>query len=251
MPPLEMKLSAVVVIRDGRAVLGPLDLVLRPGEFLTVVGPNGAGKSTLLAVLAGSLPPSSGTIGPPSREGNRRPAVLLQHHDFVPAIPFTVADVVGFANPAGLPGKELARVMDLTGVARLADRPYRDLSGGERRRVQLARLMAQSADMLLLDEPTAGLDPASQEGLLDLIDRLHASTGRTVVQVTHQIERVSPRCTSVALLAQGRLLAHGPPARVFTDELLSKLYGIPMAVVSRGGRTGALPLAFPGRLGSP
>ncbi|NQU43302.1 ATP-binding cassette domain-containing protein, partial [bacterium] len=167
-----VELMQAQVQRDGRTLLGPLDMRIEADEFWGIVGPNGAGKSTLLKVLAGALSLTSGTIhfsncDSPRSWIRRNVGLLFQHHDFLPDLPFTVEDVVGFGRsgragigrPLGKSDREAVRcaLADL-GLESFRKRLYRELSGGERQKVQLARLVAQEAVLLLLDEPTAGLD---------------------------------------------------------------------------------------------
>ena len=186
-----VELSDVVIRRRRTVTLGPLSLRVRRGEFWGVVGPNGAGKSTLLRTVAGMERPVSGeahTLGLPAagRSGRaalrRRVGFLFQHHDFLPDVPLLVGDVVMFGR-AGLPGtgrsyrredREAARAaIERMGLGELRERLYRELSGGERQKVQLARLLAQEPDIMLLDEPTAGLDLDWQERLTQTIGRMH------------------------------------------------------------------------------
>jgi len=245
-------LESVAVRRGGRTILGPLDLSLAAGEFVGVVGPNGAGKSTLLRVLAGSERPQAGTgtlLGeslPLSRSAahavRRRLAYLPQRHETNPELPFTVRDVVEFGQ-AGLPAAEQTtaavdealRVMELDEFGK---RLYHELSGGEQQKVQLARLWVRQAELLLLDEPTAGLDPDRCERLTETVQQL-AGGGRTVVMVTHDIHDLPPCCSRVLLLREGKLFAVGPPETTLTDATLSALYGCRMHVSRHAGRYAA------------
>jgi len=242
------ELREAAVRRGGRTLLGPVSLRIGRGEFWGIAGPNGAGKTTLLKVLAGLLPPSEGHASGPPRG---RIGVLLQHHAFLPDLPFTVEDVAlfgrtgiaGLGRPFRPEDREAAReALDRLGLGGMKDRLYRDLSGGEQKKAQLARLLAQDADLLLLDEPAAGLDLAAQEQMTLLAGDLHRRTGRTFVMVTHEIDRLPAECGRVLLLREGRVLAAGPPREVFLPETLSALYGCPMEVVSRGNRFHAFSL---------
>lgn len=232
-------LVGAAVRRGHRSVLGPLDLALASGEFVGIVGPNGAGKSTLLRVLAGIEPPlgNGSLFGEPLPLARRsalavrqRLAYLPQRHETTTELPFTVRDVIEFGR-AGLPADEAAlteaiRVMEL---ADFTDRLYHELSGGEQQKVQLARLWARRADLFLLDEPTAGLDPDRRERLIAAVQEL-AGGGRTVVMVTHDIHDLPTCCSRVLLLRAGQLVADGPPDTVLTDATLSRLYGCRMHV---------------------
>ncbi len=223
-------LRDAVVSPRGRVTLGPVTLAVSEGDFLGVAGPNGAGKSTLIEALAGLRPLVSGRRDPILRRTEI--GLLFQHHDYLPDLPFTVKDVVEFggADRCGVDGA-IAR-LGLEGVRR---QPYRELSGGTRRRVHLARILAQEAKLVLLDEPTAGLDPSIQEDLIGAIAAL-PGPGRAVVMVTHDIDHLPAACNRVLLLKKGLSSAEGAPADVLQPGLLSALYDCRMGVERHGGR---------------
>lgn len=250
------RLEDVLVQRRGRTLLGPLSLRVEAGDFWGVVGPNGAGKTTLLRVLAGLQPVSRGRAVFFEREARNGGGVtrsllrkhvgfLFQHHEFVPDLPFTVEDVAFFGR-AGGPGllrpygsadrAAVAEALESLGLSALRQRLYRELSGGERQKAQLARLVAQGAEMLLLDEPTAGLDLDWQERITHLVEDLFKRLGRTLVVVTHDVDHLPASCNRVLLLKQGRALAAGAPGEVFRPDALTDLYGCPMEVTERRGR---------------
>jgi len=236
----------VVVRRRERTLLGPVDLTVSHGEFWGVVGPNGAGKTTLLRTIAGLERVDAGSVESVTAGGDRtRIGILFQHHDFVPELPFTVSDVVAFARSGrstfgpllGARNRSaVRRALDLLDLGSMGRRLYRELSGGERQKVQLARLLAQGADLLLLDEPTAGLDLDWQERLTELVAEVHDRTGVAVVMVTHEAHHLPSCCGRVLLLREGRAIASGAPAEVFRSELLSGLYGCRIEVSERHGR---------------
>ena len=243
-------LAGVEIRHGGRTILGPLDLDIRVGEFVGIVGPNGAGKSTLLRVLAGIEKPRTGSgalLGqalPLSRTQARVVrqglAFLPQQHETAPELPFTVQDVVEFGR-AGLATntRDAAAVQEAMEVMELAgfeNRLYRELSGGEQQKVQLARLWARQARLLLLDEPTSGLDPDRRERLIECVQELATGGKRTVVMVTHDLHDLPAACTRVLLLREGRLLADGTPGEVLADDTLSHLYGCRMHVEPYAGR---------------
>lgn len=233
---------------SGSTVLGPLDLAIKPGEFWGVAGPNGAGKTTLLMALMGQRQPAGGSVRLRWWEdwGRLGAGILLQHHHVHPNLPLSVEETVGlgFAGRPGRPEdrKKLEWAMETAGVVRLKDRPYRDLSGGERRKTQIARLLAQGAPLLLLDEPFAGLDPDWQERLARLVETLWRRHHRTVVMVTHAAEALPLRPSKMLLLKSGRVLASGGSKSVLTGTNLSKLYGCPMGLAVRAGRPHAFSL---------
>ncbi len=234
-----------VSVRYGeRDVLAGVDLELRAGELLALVGPNGAGKSTLVSVLSGDLRPSSGLVTLDDQplhqwsttELAMRRAVLLQQVDM--SFPFTVLQAVRMGrapweasdDPTLDDDRVVADAMRRTDVAQFADRVYMSLSGGERARAALARVLAQDTHVLLLDEPTAALDIRHQEQVLRLAGDL-ASQGRAVSVVMHDLGLAAAHADRVVVLAEGRIRADGPPDHVLTSELLSDVYQCPIEVV--------------------
>ncbi|NUP14947.1 MAG: heme ABC transporter ATP-binding protein [Streptomyces sp.] len=233
----------------SRPVLHGVSVPVRAGEVLALVGPNGAGKSTLLGALAADLPAAEGVVrihGRPASEWSApelalRRAVLPQSATL--SFPFPVEDVVrmGRAPHASSPAEDdlaVAEAMAVTEVTGFAGRPFSALSGGERARVALARVLAQRAPLLLLDEPTAALDLRHQELVLRVC-RERARAGDAVVVVLHDLGLAAAYAHRVAILCAGKVAAHGPPAEVFSERLLSEVYDQPVEVLSHP-RTGAL-----------
>ncbi|WP_307828182.1 heme ABC transporter ATP-binding protein [Nocardioides sp. SYSU D00038] len=233
----------LVVRYGGTTVLDGVDVDVRHGEVLALVGPNGAGKSTLLAVLAGDLEPTDGKVevlGRPLtdwrlKELARARAVLTQDNHV--SFPFPAVDVVrmGRAPWRGLDEEDLddeavAEAMRLTDTARLADRPFAQLSGGERGRTSLARVLAQRTGILLLDEPTAALDLGHQETVLGRA-RTEADAGAAVVVVLHDLSLAAAWSDRVLLLERGRVAGEGAPAEVLRGPLLSRVYDTPVEVL--------------------
>ncbi|MDT6982098.1 heme ABC transporter ATP-binding protein [Streptomyces lusitanus] len=248
-----------VSVRLGdRQVLTDVHVRVRAGEVLALVGPNGAGKSTLLSVLAADLPPASGAVRIHGRvaaewsapELALRRAVLPQSATL--SFPFTVADVVrmGRAPWTGARPEEdeaaVAEAMAATEVTAFAARPFSALSGGERARAALARVLAQRAPLLMLDEPTAALDLRHQELVLRLC-RERARAGDAVVVVLHDLGLAAAYAHRVAVLRAGRVEADGPPEDVFTESLLTRVYDQPVEVLPhpRGGTVLVLPVREP------
>ncbi|MFE9907629.1 heme ABC transporter ATP-binding protein [Streptomyces clavifer] len=245
-------------VRLGRRqVLDSVGLAARAGEVLALVGPNGAGKSTLLAALAGDLPAAVGEVrigGRPAAAWSApelalRRAVLPQSAAL--SFPFPVEDVVrmGRAPWAGTAREDeddaaVAAAMAATEVTDFAARPFSALSGGERARVALARVLAQRTPLLLLDEPTAALDLRHQELVLRIC-RERAAAGDAVVVVLHDLGLASAHADRAAVLHGGRTVVAGPPAEVFTGALLGEVYRQPVEVFPHP-RTG-VPLIVPVR----
>ncbi|MET9607132.1 heme ABC transporter ATP-binding protein [Streptomyces sp. NPDC006512] len=238
-----------------REVLAGIALTAVAGEVLALVGPNGAGKSTLLAALAADLPAASGTVRIDGRPvGDWSAPDLALRRSVLPqsaalSFPFPVADVVrmGRAPWAGTPladsdEEEVAAAMAATEVTAFAERPFSALSGGERARVALARVLAQRAPLLLLDEPTAALDLRHQELVLRIC-RERAAAGDAVVVVLHDLGLAAAYADRTAVLHDGRIAVAGPPSEVFEAALLSRVYRQPVEVLPHP-RTGA-PLVVP------
>jgi ABC-type Mn2+/Zn2+ transport system ATPase subunit len=225
----------LVVGYAGRPVVDGLDLDVAPGRVLALVGTNGSGKSTVLKTLAGLLPPVSGSVevlgGPPGASPHRL-AYLSQFHRTALVLPLRVRDVVRMGRFAdrgllGRLGPDDERLVDESmarmGVADLADRSLRDLSGGQQQRIYLAQVLARRGDLLVLDEPTAGIDAAGAERYAAVVAE-EGERGAAVVVATHDIADAA-RADDVLLLA-GRVVAHGPPAEVLTAEHLLDAFGI-------------------------
>lgn len=228
--------------RGAGEVLKGVDLDVRAGEVRALLGPNGAGKSSLLGVLTGDLAPSAGDVeidGRPlghwsTAELALRRAVLLQQVGV--SFPFTVTEVVrmGRAPWRGTPldledDNAVAQALAAADVTHLAERQFTELSGGERARAALARVLAQRTGVLLLDEPTAALDLRHQELVLQLAQR-HAREGGAVVVVVHDLGLAAAYADQVTVLARGQVVADGPPAEALTAELLSEVYEYPVDV---------------------
>lgn len=252
-----MDIRDVIVYRGARPILNGVSLQIRTGEILALVGPNGAGKSTLLQVLGGDESPAAGEtnlFGRPVRGWSARDAALrrafLPQHNTL-AFPFTVRDVVamgrspwrGLAESA-MDDEIIDEVLAEVAVTELASRRFTSLSGGEAGRVSLARALAQRSPVLLLDEPTAALDPHHQEQVFALLRRL-ADSGSAVVVVVHELNLAAGYADRVAVLGRGCFDAVGAPAQVLTAEILTETYQHEMEVITHP-RTG-LPLIGPRR----
>ncbi|WP_413767377.1 heme ABC transporter ATP-binding protein [Rhodococcus pyridinivorans] len=252
-----MRAVGVRLRRGEREILHGIDFEVRTGEVVALVGPNGAGKSTLLAALSGDHSISGGTVeidGRPLERWSsialaRRRAVLPQQHTV--GFPFTARQVVRMGRAAWTrtPRQDdddriVAEAFATCDVAHLADRPFPALSGGERARVALARVLAQDTETLLLDEPTAALDLGHQEAVMQVV-RARADDGHAVVVVLHDLGLAAAYADRVCVLEQGRIVADGAPDDVLTEELLGRVYQYPVAI-GRHPETGT-PLVLPRR----
>jgi iron complex transport system ATP-binding protein len=247
--------SGISLDLDGRRVLSDVSLEVSAGEVLALVGPNGAGKSTLLSVLSGERMPSAGLVELSGRdirtysplELARLRSVLTQENAL--SFPFRVGEVIAMGRAPWTRTEEIAR--DASAIAsaaaradvtHLAGRRFTELSGGERARVSLARVLAQDTPLVFLDEPTAALDLRHQEDVLR-IARALAAEGRAVVVVVHDLSLAGAVADRVALLSAGSLVAVGAPVEVLTAAAISDVYGLPVRVVEVAGR----PLIVPER----
>ncbi len=229
---------------SGRPVLDGVGLHVRPGEVLALIGPNGAGKTTLLRALSRLLRPLAGTV---TLEGENvwhiRPRPLARQLALAPQgaemWPLTVEQFVGLGRAPHrgwlLPLNDedhqvVQAALERTGLIPLRERQVTELSGGEQRRVILARALAQQPRILLLDEPTAALDLKYQAAILGLARRLAHDDGLSVVITLHDLNQAAGVADRMALLAHGRVLAVGTPNEVLTAELISATYEVPVAV---------------------
>ena len=228
------------VTLSGRTVLHDVSLSLPSGQLVALVGPNGAGKTTLLRALAG-LVSSSGTVevggdhlsSLPLRERAKRFGYLPQGH--LVHWPLPAKDVValgryphGATDPARLSPRDEAavlRAMQATNVVEFAERPVTELSGGERSRVALARVLAVEAPIVLADEPTASLDPRYQ---IDVMRNLRSAADRgvLVVVVTHDLGLAARFADTVLVLSDGRLVAQGKPAQALSEQVMADVFRI-------------------------
>ncbi len=238
-------LSDVTAGYGDRVALETVNLAVEAGSLLAVVGPNGAGKSTLLKVMAGLLRPWHGRVeilgSAPGREA-RRVGYVPQAETVDWHFPVTARDVVMMGRypvlgPARRPGPDDRRAVDeALEKVRMADHRHTQigrLSGGQRRRVFLARALAADPALYLLDEPVTGIDATTQEELMDILEA-EARRGRTVVATTHDLACAAQRFQRVAAINR-RLIAHGPSSLILDPQLLSETYGGHLLVL--GGRT--------------
>lgn len=245
-------------------VLHGVTVEARRGDLLGVLGPNGSGKTTLLKVLAGMLPPARGTVdldGVPigklsRRDVARRLAVVPQETQL--AFEYSALEMVLMGRHPHLGAFEVEGSRDLaiaqeamaaTGTGQLQDRPFTTLSGGEKQRVVIASALAQSPDLLLLDEPTASLDLRYQLEMATLLERLNRERGVTILLSTHDLNFAASLCRSLVLLRDGRVLASGETSSVLTSQTVSTLYDVDVDVQFHEGarHLTVVPIATAGR----
>ena len=229
--------------RDG-PVLEEATITIEPGDFVGIVGPSGSGKSTFLRTILGDTHVFSGEV----RVGGRSPDPASQAIGYVPQIetvdwnfPVTAREVVLMAVADGRwrpwPGRraqgQAEEILERLGIGDLADRHIRQLSGGQQQRVFLARAMARRPSLLLLDEPTSGVDLRTRDEILHLLDELNHQ-GITIVMTTHELNAMAAHLPRVVCLNR-RIIADGSPHTVFTGEVLGETYGAEVPVLEYEG----------------
>ena len=241
--PSAIELRGVSFAYAAEEVLTDVAFTVPASEFLAVVGPNGGGKTTLMRLVLGLLSPDKGTVrlfGEPPALTRHRAGYVPQHLLFDPHFPVTVHDVVrmGRLGTRSRATADIAAVhqalMDV-GLPDHGHRPFASLSGGQRQRTLIARALACHPELLVLDEPTAHVDPAAQDDLMELLHQL--SNRMTVLVVTHDIAMVSHRFSRA--LCVNRLVASHPTAAI-TPELLHELFGGDHRLVRHDHHQGAL-----------
>lgn len=237
-------LSRVTTGYEGRAALEDVDLAIEPGTLLAVVGPNGAGKSTLLKLMAGLLPAWTGRVevlGEAAGRQARRVAYVPQAELVDWAFPVTVGDVVMMGRYPGLgpwrrPGEvdrqAVRTALEKVGMEGHETTQIGRLSGGQRRRVFLARAIAADPDVYLLDEPVTGVDTTTQEDLMDILEA-EARAGKTVVATTHDLACAAQRFQMVVTVNR-RIVAHGPSSLILDPDVLARTYGGHLLVLGGG-----------------
>ncbi|MBM7848520.1 ABC transporter ATP-binding protein [Arthrobacter roseus] len=254
-----LEFAGVSVVRGRKTLLNSVDWKISEGERWVVMGPNGAGKTTLLQLAAGRLHPTSGVAGILGEVLGAvdvfelRPRIGLASAALAAQIPAgeTVLDAVVTAS-YGVTGRwrehyeklderRAFALLDHWGVSTLMNRTFGSLSEGERKRVQIARALMTDPELLMLDEPAAGLDLAGREYLVKRLSELaRDEESPAMVLVTHHLEEVPPGFTHALLLNDGAVVASGPVDEVLTEENLSAAFGLPLLVNHTDGRYSAI-----------
>jgi ABC-type Mn2+/Zn2+ transport system ATPase subunit len=234
-----LALEQVTLGYDGRPILKAVTLAVEQGEFCALLGPNGAGKTTLLRGMLGLLPLLDGRIEYGFDRRASPPGYVPQRESLDPIFPLTVLEVVlmgTFARlrplqPAGRRQHRLAaECLAQVGLAEIAGRPFWALSGGQKERVLIARALAAEPRILLLDEPTAGVDPGATVAIMDAITRLNRERGLTVVLVSHQLRIVRQVVRSV-IWVDGGIAVKGTAEELLSPERIADVFG----AVAAGG----------------
>lgn len=232
-----VRLDRVTCRYGTQPVLVNVDLIVDRGGFVGVVGPSGSGKTTLLRTIMGTVAPIAGSV-------RRASGVSLAYVPQVETVnwnfPVTVGECVLMARggrrlpwPSRAERAEVSDVLDRLGIGDLEGRHIRRLSGGQQQRVFIARALLRRPTLLLMDEPTAGVDVATRHEVLHLLDELNAA-GLAVVLTTHDLNGVAAHLPTLVCLNR-EVIAAGEPARVLTPDVLERTYGAPMDVLEHGG----------------
>lgn len=262
--------AATHQVQDATLV-SAVDLEVAPGELIAVIGPNGAGKSTLLNLLSGDLLPTKGKVLINGIDTSRalpgdlalERSILTQREPI--DIPYTVSQVVAMgrfphrrdeANTRERDAAVIAGAMAQTDTARFASRAYTTLSRGEQARVSLARVIAQTTSIILLDEPTTALDVAHQERIMSLAAVL--AEDKTVVAVLHDLNAAAVHADRILIMSEGAVVADGNPRQVLQPDLLTSVYDQRLVVVDHPFRDCPLVLtaddskpSYPGGVAAP
>ncbi len=238
--------DAVVSYREDIALQG-VSLEVKRGEFIGIIGPNGAGKTTLLTVINGLGKLVHGQVwvlgsrlsGRNSSNLRKRIGYVAQVENIDPRLPISVRETVMvgcyshlglFHRPTRAHWKTVDEVLEMVGIAHLAQRPIGHLSGGEYQKAAIARALVQQPEIFLLDEPTASLDPQAQREILSLIQLIHREYHMTTLFVTHDLRTLPPICQRLILMKEGKIWQQGSPESMLREEVLSQLYGVPISV---------------------
>lgn len=249
-----LQLERVCFVRESRRILDDIDLTVRAGEHWALIGPNGAGKSTILSMCGAQQHPTSGTVRVLGAQlgrvelrqlresiGHVNPRHAIRSNLSVREVILTGATATNELMMRWQPTPELLaradELIDSLGLGELQQARWPTMSQGERGRTLIARALLTEPGLLLLDEPSTGLDVAAREQLLETIDLLHQTQPElATILVTHHLEELPESTTHAVLISHGRVLAAGPAREVLTTELVSRSFDHPIQIEHQDGR---------------
>jgi ABC-type Mn2+/Zn2+ transport system ATPase subunit len=238
--------DAVVSYREDVALQG-VSVEVKKGEFIGIIGPNGAGKTTLLTVINGLgrlVHGQAWVLGSPLNGSScinlrKRIGYVAQVERIDPRLPISVGETVMvgcygrlglFHRPTRTQWERVDEVLEMVGIAHLAQRPIGHLSGGEYQRAAIARALVQQPEIFLLDEPTASIDQKAQREILSLIQLVHKEYRTTTLFVTHDLRMLPSICDRLILMKDGKIWQQGSPQSTLREEILTQLFGAPVPV---------------------
>lgn len=249
-----VRLDNVSFIRDHTTILQDISLLIEKGQHWAIIGPNGSGKTSLISIINGYHQPSEGTAQVLGRrfgktdlreirlhigEASSEIRNMLHTQDTVTDIVLSgkFASIGLYQNPS-MEDREIAgKLLEFFGLSDMASRPFDILSGGEQQKTLIARALMPEPELLVLDEPCAGLDLRAREELLDSVQRMcDEPGGPTLIFITHHTEEIIPAITHALALKQGRLVAKGIKSNILTGEILSRTFDLSIEVQERCGR---------------
>ena len=251
---VKLTINGVDCYYGSTKVLESVSFKVQNGDFVGVIGPNGSGKTTLLRCICGVLKPKTGVVLIDNYDiGSLTRREIAQHIAVVPqesyvGFNFKVLDVVlmgrnphikTFGSESKKDLEVVYRAMKLTGILHLADRFITDISGGEKRRVIIARALAQEPNVLLLDEPTIHLDINHQIEIMDLLKKLCSKKELAIIAVFHDFNLASKYCDKILMLSNGRIISLGSPEEVITENNIQKVFNVKV-FIERHPSTGFL-----------
>ena len=234
-----IQFSGVTLGYGSKIIASNLTWEICHGDFLGIVGPNGAGKTTILRAILGILKPLRGTIAVFNKNGSK-PYIgyVPQRETINPVLPYTVHDIVLmgrygrlgiFRRPKPIDSTMVFESLEHVGIRDLAEIPFKELSGGQKQRTLIARALVTEPDILILDEPTNGMDLSSRIGILDLIRHFHEEHNITVIMVSHLLNDVANYVRRIALVEENYFQVDSVDT-ILTDSNLSQLYGLDIKV---------------------
>ena len=252
----DLRLSDLHVLWGGRSILAVEDMVIRQGEFVSVIGTNGAGKTTLMKVCCGLIKPTRGTVRLDGRDLTRlnawRKANVRKHIGYIPQaaeynaeLPFTLRELVAMGRtsiksllcPLSKEDYEIVDDwIDKMALSQRRSQTFRSLSGGEQQKALIARAMAQDPEILMLDEPCSNLDFNWKYQITEIIEQLHRQNRITIMMVSHETSLIPAGCRRVVLLHEGRVLADGDIEKILETDVLEKAYQCRLDILKVAGR---------------